>query len=219
MANPEKFLKKYSGKIVGVGDIFDFFRSSVDGETHDEYLVRTEPYWKHIDDFIVGNHDAVFLERHKTIFKPVRIYRNGPVLAIHGHQLKFSFDQAQVMKYENKWTTNRSVPSLFWDLEEWCCKTFNKYFTLHGKKAYAQALVTLEEVEKKGLLDDEIDTIITGHTHLPFNVKLHYKGKRYRVANCGSSLHGKVFKPIYVSRINKWFVSDLHLGTTKSELN
>jgi len=70
-----------------------------------------------------------------------------------------------------------------------------------------------------GLLDDKVETVITGHTHLPFNVKLMYKGKRYRVANCGSSLHGKVFKPIYVRKIDKWFVSDLHLGTAKSELN
>ena len=219
MANPEKFLKKYSGKIVGVGDIFDFFRSSVPNEQHSEYLKRTEKHWQHLSDFIVGNHDAAFLDRHKEVFNPIRIYRNGPVLALHGHQLKFSFDQAQVMKYENKWITNRSVPSLFWDFEEWCCKTFNKYFTLHGKKAYAQALVTLEEVEKKNLLDDRVDTVITGHTHLPFDVKLYYKGKRYRVVNCGSSLHGKVFKPVYVRRIDKWFVSDLHLGTAKSELN
>ena len=221
MANPRKFLEKYSGKVVGVGDIFDFYRSSVADETAEEYLERIKPYWKHINTFIVGNHDADLLKRFSKQYglASTRIYRNGPVLALHGHQLPFSFDQAQVMKYENKWVTNRSVPSVFWDLEEWCCKVFNKYFTLHGKKAYAQALLTLEEVEKKGLLTKEIDTIITGHTHLPFNVKLFYKGKRYRVANCGSTLHGKVFKPVYIRRIDKWFVSDLHLGTAKSELN
>jgi len=220
MANPRKFLRKYSGKIVGVGDIFDHYRSSIAGETMDQYLARTSQDWMHISDFIVGNHDAVLLEKHyKDVFKPVRIYRNGPVLALHGHQLKFTDNQAQMLKYENKWATNKSVPSLFWDFEEWCCKTFNKYFMLHGKKAFAQALVTLEEVEKKGLLDDKVDTVITGHTHLPFDVRLYYKGKRYRVVNCGSSLHGKVFKPVYVRRIDKWFVSDLHLGTAKSELD
>jgi len=219
MANPEKFLKKYSGKIIGVGDTFDFFRSSNPEETFEEYLDRTYKYWIHINTFIAGNHDAVLLERmhndHKYILPWTRIYRNGPVLALHGHQLKFSFDQAQIMKYENM----RYEARWFWDIEEWCCKTFYSFFTLHGKKAYAQDLSTLQEVDNMGLLDDKVETVITGHTHLPFNVKLMYKGKRYRVANCGSSLHGKVFKPIYVRKIDKWFVSDLHLGTAKSELN
>ena len=189
------------------------------GENEKEYLARTKKYWKHIESFVIGNHDAALLRGNKQQFNPTGAYINGPVLALHGHQLQFSFDQAQVMKYENKWITNRTIPSLFWDVEEWCCKTFNKYFTLHGKKAFAQAIVTLEEVEKKGLLTDKIDTVITGHTHLPFDVRLYYKGKRYRVVNCGSTLHGKVFKPVYVRRIDRWFVSDLHIGTAKSELN
>ena len=215
MANPEKFLKKYSGKIVGVGDIFDHHRTSIVGESQELYLQRTEKYWKHLSDFIVGNHDAEILADYCFQFNPVRIYRNGPVLALHGHQLKFSFNQAQIMKYEKM----RYESRLLWDVEEWFCKTFHKYFRLKGKKAYAQALVTIEEVDCRGLLDDKVDTIITGHTHLPFDVKLNYKGKKYRVVNCGSSLHGKVFKPVYVRRIDRWFVSDLHLGTAKSELN
>lgn len=219
MTNPEKFLKRYSGKIVGVGDIFDFSRSSVSNETHDQYLKRTKRWWKHIGNFVIGNHDSVFLERHKDIFNPVRIYRNGPALALHGHQLKFTFNQAMIMKYEQKWKTDIAKPSLFWDVEEWLCMKFNKYFKIHGKKAYAQALSTLEEVEKKGLLDDKVRIIITGHTHLPFKTKITYKGREYKVINCGSSLHGKKFNPIYVGEIDRWFVSDLHLGTAKSLLN
>jgi len=143
MANPEKFLKKYSGKIIGVWDTFDFFRSSNPEETFEEYLDRTYKYWIHINTFIAGNHDAVLLERmhndHKYILPWTRIYRNGPVLALHGHQLKFSFDQAQIMKYENM----RYEARWFWDIEECCCKTFYSFFTLDGKKAYAQALLTL----------------------------------------------------------------------------
>ena len=80
-------------------------------------------------------------------------------------------------------------------------------------------MLTLNEVDKKGLLTDDINTIITGHTHLPFSVRLHYGKKRYRVANCGSTLTGKKFKPIYIREIDRWFVSDLHLGTAKSKLN
>lgn len=219
MLNLDKFLEKNSGRIVGVGDIFDHYRSSIIGETAEQYLERTKKWWIHISDFVIGNHDAYLLEKFKDRFNPVRIYRNGPVLALHGHQLKFSFNQAKMFEYENKWTTNVSIPSLFWDFEEWCCKKFNKYFSLHGKKAYAQALTTVEEIDRKGLLDDNVEIIITGHTHLPFRVKLFYKHKRYTVVNLGSTLHGKKFKPIFISEINKWFISDLHLGTAKSKLN
>lgn len=217
--NPKTFLKKHSGKIVGVGDIFDFFRSSVPNETHEEYLERTKEWWVHLSTFIVGNHDSSFLQRHKSTFNPIRVYKNGSVLALHGHQLKFAFDQAMVMKYELKWATQIPIPSVFWDIEEWCCRVFNQYFSLHGKKAYAQALTTIGDIDREGLLTEEVDIIITGHTHLPFDVDISYKHKKYRVVNCGSSLHGKKFKPIYIESIDRWFVSDLHLGTNKSILN
>lgn len=213
------FLKRKSGRIIGVGDIFDHFRSSVVGESTKEYLERTKKYWQHIDHFIIGNHDAVLLRKNKDKFKVHNIYREGPVLALHGHQLKFSFEQAKIMKYEDKWHTEKAGPSLFWDAEEWICKKFNKYFNLRGEKAYAQAISNLQELDKHGLLTEEINTIITGHTHLPFRERVKYKGKEYRVVNCGSSLHGKKFNPIYVEEIDKWFVSDLHLGTSKSLLN
>ena len=219
MANPEKFLKKYSGKIIGVGDTFDFYRSSITGETCDEYLIRTSVWWKHISNFIIGNHDAKFLNKFSDKFNPIRIYRNGPVLALHGHQLKFTFNQAKIIKYEEKWDTDIAKPSLFWDIEEWFCKKFNKYFRIYGKKAYAQAISTIEECNKKGLIDDNTKVIVTGHTHLPFKTKIKWKDREFRVINCGSSLHGKKFNPIYVPEVDKWFISDLHLGTTKSILN
>ena len=215
----EKFLCKHSGRIVGVGDIFDHSRSSVHGETKEDYLTRTNIHWQHIDTFVHGNHDSMFLKDFKHL-KSCRIFKERNVLALHGHQLLFTFNQSRILKYEHRFYAKfHSRSSWFWDFEEWCCKTFNKFFMLHGKKAYAQALTTLEEVEKKELLDAGVSVVITGHTHLPFDVKMFYKGKRYRVVNCGSTLHGKVFKPVYVRQINKWFISDLHLGTTKSKLN
>lgn len=219
MTKPSKFLERYSGKIVGVGDIFDFYRSSVLNEKATDYIKRTEKWWKHIEVFIEGNHDSMFMRRFKDIFQPIRIYRRGPVLALHGHQLKFTYKQAEMIKYEQKWDVETPQPSLFWDFEEWVLKKVNKFFKMHGKRAYAQALTTLEECEKRGILDDRVKIIITGHTHLPFKTKVTWKGKEYKVVNCGSSLHEKKFNPVYVPEIDRWFVSDLHLGTAKSVLN
>lgn len=214
-----KFLKSKKGRIVGVGDIFDHQRSSIVGETQQQYLERTKKYWSKIGDFVVGNHDAILLRENKDRLNVHEIYRKGPVLALHGHQLVFSFRQAQIIKYEQKWKVDRSESSLFWDVEEWFCSTFNKYFNLKGKKAYSQALSVIQEVDKAGLLDEKTRIIITGHTHLPFDTKVLFKGKKYRVVNCGSSLHGKRFNPVYIKEIKKWFVSDLHIGTKKSLLN
>lgn len=219
MVNPKKFLKRYSGKIVGVGDTFDLSRSSIVGETSKEYLDRTAEWWSHISDFVEGNHDSKFLQKFKDQLNPVKIYRKGPVLALHGHQLKFTFNQSLIIKSEKRWDTDISRSSLFWDIEEWFCAKFNKYFRVLGKKAYAQALSTLEEISKAGLLDDKVRIIITGHTHLPFRAKIKWKNKKYKVINCGSSLYGKKFSPVYIKEIDKWFVSDLHLGTAKSLLN
>lgn len=219
MSDIAKFLKKQSGKIVGVGDIFDYSRSSIVGETYANYLERTKPYHDHIKMFIHGNHDSMFLKAHHFL-PQCRRYRNKNVLAIHGHQLIYTFDQSRILKYEHRWHSKLAQASLFWDCEEWVIKVFNKYFIKHGKKAYAQALSVLTEIDQAGLIDsDEIDTVIVGHTHLPFDVEVGYKGRKIRVANCGSATHGGKFNPIYVKEIDTYFVSDLHLGTSKSKLN
>lgn len=214
-----KFLRKNSGRIIGVGDIFDHSRSSISGETKEAYLARTKRYWKHIRTFIHGNHDSMFLNDFDHL-NSVRIYKKKNVIALHGHQLQFTFKQSRILKYEHRFYAKmHSKSSVFWDVEEWFCRKFNKYFAIHGKRAYAQGLSVLSELDKAGMLSDEIDTIIVGHTHLPFDVKVNHNGKRYRVANCGSSNHGQKFNPIFVKSINRWFVSDFHMGTNKSKLN
>jgi UDP-2,3-diacylglucosamine pyrophosphatase LpxH len=217
--NINKFMKRYSGRIIGVGDIFDFYRSSINNESQYDYLDRTAQWWKHIDVFIEGNHDAFLLRKYKDIFNPIRIYKKGPVLALHGHQLKFTNKQAKMIEYERKWNTDRSKHSLYWDIEEWICAQFCKRFNIKGKRAYSQALSTITEIDKQNLLDDKVSIIITGHTHLPFKTKVKYKNKEYKVVNCGSTLYGTKFNPIYVREIDRWFISDLHLGTKKSKLN
>ena len=219
MNSIERFLEEHSGKIVGVGDIFDYKRSSVTHETMNNYLIRTEKWWRHIETFVIGNHDAQLLNRCKDRFNSVRIYKNNNVLAIHGHQLRMAFEQARIIKYESNWSLDLPFPSILKDIEEWTYRTFNKYFTLQGKRKYAQALATLSCIDNANLLDDNIDTIITGHTHLPFDTTILFKGRRIRVMNLGSSLHGKKFNPEYVKSIDRYFVSDLHLGTNKSKLN
>lgn len=216
-----RFLDNHAGKIVGVGDIFDHSRSSVVGESIPQYLERTRQYWQSFDSFVIGNHDAFLLRKYGPKYRLCQtdIYRNGPVLALHGHQLKFSFQQAKVIKYEREWYKEKSQGSMFWDIEEFFCRTFHKYFRLRGKRAYSQALLALQEIDKAGLLDDEVTTVIMGHTHLSYKQKVEYKGKKYKVINCGSSLHGKKFNPYYCEEIDRWFVSDFHLGTAKSVLN
>ena len=47
---PKEYLEKYSGKIVSVGDTFDYYRSSIEGETQWEYLNRTYEYWETYQD-------------------------------------------------------------------------------------------------------------------------------------------------------------------------
>jgi len=212
--SPEHFLNKYSGKIVGVGDIFDLKRSAIVGESERDYLKRTEKWWKHIVSFVVGNHDAALLRRNFSDSQ--EFYKNKNVLALHGHQLKFTFNQAKIMEYEKYWDVQFSEDSIMHDIEEFVFSVFNKFFSLHGKRAYAQALSTLEGIDKRNMLSEDVDIVITGHTHLSFDEKIIYKNKKYRVINCGSSLHGKKFNPVYVEEIDLWFVSDLHLGTIKS---
>jgi len=221
LSDIEQFLQKHSGKIVAVGDTFDFYRSSMLGENSSEYLARTAKYWTHISDFVIGNHDAKFLEEYRDMFNPVRIYKNGPVIALHGHQLRAKFDKVCILRNEKMWHTKIAKKSIFWDIEEWICKKLNKYFTMVGDRAYNQALKTIKELLDKGLLDKRVRVIITGHTHLPFDVRVYCypKNRWYRVINCGSTLHSKVFNPIYIEEIDKYFVSDLHLGTNKSILN
>lgn len=217
-----RFLKYNSGRIVAVGDTFDHYRSSVVGETEEAYLSRTRCYWKHIKHFVIGNHDAFLLRSTKNdVLKNsyCDYFLKDGVLALHGHQLKFSFDQAQIMKYEKKWFVKKAPIDRYWDIEEWFCKIFNRYFNLKGKRAYAQALNNLQELDNRGLLDESVHTVITGHTHLPFRKRVVYKNKRYRVINTGSSLHGKRFNPVYIKDLDLWFVSDLHLGSKKSKLD
>ena len=148
-----------------------------------------------------------------------RVYQNrfrtlGAIL-----ELKFTQDQAEMIRSEEKWDTDIVKSSIIWDIEEWFCRKFNKYFKIHGKKAYAQAITTLEECEKLKILDERVRIIITGHTHLPFKAKIKWQGREYRVINCGSSLYEKKFNPVYIREVDRWFVSDLHLGTAKSKLN
>lgn len=215
---PVELLEKYSGKIVSVGDTFDHLRSSVINETMDAYIARTKSYWQHISDFVIGNHDSRFLEYNKQ-FNATEFYKNGSVLAFHGHQLWFSFNRKKIKEYEYKWFSFVSEDSLFWDMEEWVLRKFNKYFKLDVAKAKMQAYKNLSVMNKVGQLTDEIDTVITGHTHLAFDVEIIYLGKLYRVINLGSALHEKEFNPVYIEKIDKLFVSDLHLGTAKSILN
>ena len=215
---PHYLLQAYSGKIVSVGDTFDHYRSSVVNETIGAYLYRTEQYWAHISDFVIGNHDSRFLEHNKQ-FNAIEFYKNGSILAFHGHQLWFSFNKKKIKEYESKWFSFVSEDSLFWDIEEWIVKKANKYFKLDVAKAKIQAYKNLSVMDKMGQLTEEIDTIITGHTHLAFDVTITYKDKEYRVINLGSCLHEKEFNPVYIESIDKWFVSDLHLGTAKSVLN
>lgn len=148
----------------------------------------------------------------------VEIYREGSVMAFHGHQLWFDFDLAKIEYYEKKWSCEVSSSSLFWDIEEWVVGKLNKYFQLDKKQAYVQAFKTLSCLNKLGQLYPETDTVITGHTHLPFDVEINFRGKEYRVVNLGSALKGKPFNPVYIKSIDKLFISDLHLGTKKSLL-
>lgn len=216
---PIDYLQKYSGRIVSVGDTFDHKRSSIIGETQKEYLDRIEAYWCHIEVLIKGNHDAILLEDNFKEELIPEYYKKGSVLAFHGHQLCFSFNRKSLKDYEFKWKASKSEYSLICDIEEWIYKVFNKYFKLDQEKAADIALNKLKKIDSQSLLTAEIDTIITGHTHLAYDVQVIYKDKKYRVINLGSPLYGKEFNPVYIPSIDKLFVSDLHLGTNKSLLN
>lgn len=213
---PKQYLEKYSGKIVSVGDTFDYYRSSIEGETQWEYLNRTYQYWKHIRIFVRGNHDSYFLRENCPSFE---IYREKNVIAFHGHQVWVDFDEVKLKLLESKWITNNPKKSLFWDIEEAILLFLNKRFQLNKKQSYIQAFNTLSCLNKHKLLSEEIDTVITGHTHLPFDVKINYRDKEYRVINLGSTLKGKPFNPVYIESVDKLFISDLHLGTNKSIFN
>lgn len=216
---PKELLENHSGKIVAVGDTFDHYRSSVVGETMEQYLARTEQYWKHISEYVTGNHDSRLLTHFKDKFNASEFYKEGSVLAFHGHQLWFAFNKDKVKNYEKNWFTSIAPKSIFWDIEEWACKAFNKYFLLNKRQMYIQAYTNVRTLHKAGLLSKDLDTIITGHTHIPFDIQISFLGKNYRVVNLGCPLHGKKFNPVYIKKIDRWFVSDLHLGTIKSILN
>lgn len=208
------FLEKHSGKIIGVGDIFDYSRSPILGETEQEYIIRTAPYWKHFEFFVTGNHDFSFLEKNFKLDSS-RIFHEENVLAIHGHQLTCNFNQELIEKYEGKFDREPRF-SLFWEIEERLLAWGNKFFRRSEKSAKRRALSILKKLDGRKLLWDTTNTVIVGHDHLAFDVKVEFKGKVYRVANCGSGCKGFEFNPVYVEEIDRWFVSDLHLGTRKA---
>lgn len=209
--------KENSGKIIGVGDIFDYSRSYVIDESPQEYLARTNQHHKHFELFIHGNHDAKFLDQNLDPKYVTKEYDNQGVLAIHGHQIQTLFCKKAVEKYEQRFNSNPRT-SLYWDFEEWLLSAFNKYFIPEGIKASKRAKRKLGILERAGYDLSKYHTIISGHTHLPYDIKVDYKGKTIRVANCGSGCTGQTINPVYVEKLDRWFVSDLHLGTKKSVL-
>ena len=211
----EGFLKENSRKIVGVGDIFDYSRSSIIGESEEDYLNRTKKYWENFEHFIVGNHSANFLRRNFQKNKVSNVYRKENVLALHGHQFTCDFNPELISKYESKFDHSPKF-SLFWEIEERTIAWGNKLFRRDSISASKRALEILKMLDKRDYLKNEVDTVIVGHDHLAFDTKVMYNEKMYRVANCGSGCKGFEFNPVYVEKIDRWFVSDLHLGTSKS---
>lgn len=211
-------LLKYSGRIVSVGDTFDHKRSSVEDESIEDYLERTSPWWKHIEHFVHGNHDAVFLKVNSQL-KSSEFYKEGNVLALHGHQLSYNFDYKKIDLVEASWFVRKSKFSLFWEIEEFFVNNLNKLFQVKGWLARTYAKVCLKRIMKQGLLDANTNVVIMGHTHLPFDVLVEFQGKTFRVINLGSTLKKCKWNPVYIPEIDKLFISDLHIGTNKSRLN
>lgn len=206
------FFEQNSGKIISVGDTFDYSRSFLYDETETAYIERTRHIWRHIHTFVYGNHDKKFLERNFS--NSLEYYREGEVLAFHGHQFQCKFQRCIINKYEQKFD-HKPKHSLFWDIEEKLLETFNSFFIPDEETAKNRALKKLRILEKNAVKMD-FNILILGHTHLPYDVKVNYNGKDYRVVNLGSACKNQVCNKAYIESINKWFVSDLHLGTKKS---
>lgn len=214
-----KFLLKNGSKTIALGDTFDFKRNDV-SEDENEYLEKTSLYHKLIGYFVGGNHDFYFVKRNRkrlnSVLNLVNVKKN--VLFFHGHQLFTGFYTPKEWRYLKYYNTGpRFNP--FSKLEWFLCKNFAEFFIPPESKAKDIAINVLTKCEKAGILSDRISVVVTGHTHLPYDVNVTYKGKGYRVANCGSAVMGSEFKPVYVNDIDRWFVSDLHLGTEKTLCN
>lgn len=230
----EGFLEEYSGRIIAVGDTFDLKRSSVVGETGHAYLKRTEKWHQHIKTFIKGNHDYDLLTQNKNDrVEPALVRHYGPALCFHGHQLTTGVFTKKERLYLKKWNGNESIPSLYEDVKEWMFTEWASKFTPKNKgaKRWADRVVDLCAAHK--LIQRYTRYIIFGHFHLPFIYDTSYSGIfrisqsgiivhrtiPIRIINLGSALRGNVFNPVYVREIDKWFVSDLHLGCKKSVLD
>lgn len=216
------FLLENSGKIVAVGDTFDLKRSCIKGEKFLDYYFRVLPFACHIKYFIKGNHDSRFLDtlkiKHERNLRGVEYFKLDGILAFHGHQIRANYDPKRITKKEDKYDVEQQCAQLSDDLEEWACCTFNKFFVPKKKGAKKHALKVLNMLDAQNLLPYDVHTVIHGHTHLPYDVQVEFKGREYRVANCGSSLNNKIFNPIYIESLDLWFISDLHLGTKNTKL-
>jgi len=215
----ERFLKINSGHVIGLGDIFDYKRSPILDETPEQYLERTRKWHRHIKEFIPGNHDHHFTQKHlkQEQLGPI-VRKMGPVICFHGHQIYSGFFSKTERRWLKAWDCDRPVHSWIYNIEEWLFVKYAMRFMPNEKAKELLSKRVLKQLDKECMLSDDIKYVIFGHTHLPFKCKVFYKGKEYIVANCGSGLKNNYFAPVYVPELNDWFVSDLHLGTNKSYL-
>lgn len=218
--HPMEYLETHSGKIVGLGDIFDFKRSKIKEGGPFRYWQETHKWHKHLFKMIPGNHDWRFMgffNDKKIIME--NFVEFGPVLAFHGHQQFCGVGTDREKRWLDNWDCVRPKKSLFYDIEEWFFVNFAKFFYPGEKRQECLALITLNFLDREGVLSDNIKYVISGHTHLPVDVTVKYKGKEYRVVNTGSALKGNKFNPVYIEEVDLHFVSDLHLGSAKSVLS
>ncbi len=182
----------HSAKIISLGDTFDLTRVKGFVSPY-KYWLNTKEWHQNIEYFIKGNHDAKFLEYIKCISKDKKILDDdfvnfGPVLCFHGHQPYCGIGTDKEKKWLNNWDNIFPKKSLFYDIEEWLFVNFVDYFRLSKKSQKQLAIFILKFLDKEGKLGDNVKYVISGHTHLAFNIEVEYKGKRYIVVNCGSAL-------------------------------